>query len=68
VPAPGRGYGASFLHAKLQNWTRVESSRRNPHQELVSYLTSELEVGIDGPIKWWGVSVTASAKSMYVYD
>ena len=56
TPAAGGGYGSSFLHTKLLDRARNEHSHHNPCQELVSYLSSPLELDIKDPVRWWGVS------------
>lgn len=45
-----------FIQAAVREQVESEQVGRNPHQELLDYINSPLEIGIEDPVQWWGVS------------
>ena len=45
----------SFIQAAVRGRIEKERASRDPHQEFIDYIDSQLEVDEYDPVQWWGV-------------
>jgi len=55
-PVKPKGFVMSFIQAAIHGRVESECAGRNPHQELLDYLSSPLDPAVNNLIMWWGVS------------
>jgi hypothetical protein len=53
-PVKPKGFVVSFIQAAICGHVESEHAGHNPHQELLDYISSPLDLNVDDLILWWG--------------
>ena len=51
-------FAMSFIQATVRGRLKLEQVGHNLRQELLDFINSPLEIGVEDPIAWWGVSAS----------